>query len=309
MPSDRNATADTEGPGSSLRSVDRVVPAVRMLEGAGFPVNRPLPSAGLELLDPFLLLDEMAPVEVSPGKAIGAPAHPHRGFETVTYILQGEVEHRDSMGNHGIVGPGDVQWMTAGDGIVHSELPSERVQTQGGVGHGLQLWVNLPSELRRTRPKYQALLAEQIPTVRGDGWVASVIAGDVFDVSGPAQTHTPMTLARITVEPGASLSIPAADGHNAAIYAFGGQCLLGAERTQLNTNELAVFAPVGGDIAVSVRPAADASLDALVMTGQPIGEPIARSGPFVMNTDQEIADAIEDFHAGRMGTISASGSP
>ncbi|MEM8925666.1 MAG: pirin family protein [Actinomycetota bacterium] len=293
---------------TSTRAVDRIVSSISTLEGGGFPVNRPFPSPSLALLDPFLLLDEMAPVEVPPGEAVGAPAHPHRGFETVTYILQGEVEHRDSAGNHGIIGPGDVQWMTAGDGIIHSEMPSERVQTEGGVGHGLQLWVNLPAALRRTAPTYQGITADRIPTARGDGWEAQVVAGSMLGVDGPATTHTPIGYARVTIQPGAAVRVPAIDGHNAAVYAFSGRGELGPERSALGTNELAVFQPTGGDLLLAVPDDATDALDCLVLTGEPIGEPIARYGPFVMNTEEEIAEAIDDFNAGRMGSISATGT-
>ncbi len=298
-------TAETPAP---TRSVDRIVPSISTIEGGGFPVNRPFPSPALDVLDPFLLLDEMAPVEVPPGEAVGAPAHPHRGFETVTYILRGEVEHRDSVGNHGIIGPGDVQWMTAGDGIIHSEMPSERVQTEGGVGHGLQLWVNLPAELRRTAPTYQALTADRIPMARGDGWEARIVAGSMLGVDGPATTHTPIGYARVTIQPGATVRIPAADGHNAAVYAFSGRGELGADHTALASNELAVFEPAGGDLMLTVPLDAAEALDCLVLTGEPIGEPIARYGPFVMNTEDEIVEAIDDYNAGRMGTIAATGS-
>ncbi|MEM7342115.1 MAG: pirin family protein [Actinomycetota bacterium] len=299
------ASVDSAAP---TRRVARIVPSVSTLEGGGFPVNRPFPSPTLDLLDPFLLLDEMAPNEVPPGEAVGAPPHPHRGFETVTYILQGEVEHRDSAGNHGIIGPGDVQWMTAGDGIIHSEMPSERVQTEGGVGHGLQLWVNLPAELRRTAPRYQALTVDEIPTVSGDGWSAHVVAGSMLGVDGPADTHTPIGYARVTVQPGASMQIPATDGHAAAVYAFQGRAHLGEEGTELDTSQLAVFERDGGDLVLSVPVDVTEAFDALVLTGEPIGEPIARYGPFVMNTREEIVEAIDDFNAGRMGTITATGT-
>ncbi|MEM7271985.1 MAG: pirin family protein [Actinomycetota bacterium] len=310
------STADqtpTSAPGGSstgtgARKVARIVASTSTLEGGGFPVNRPFPGPELDVLDPFLLLDEMAPVEVPPGEAVGAPAHPHRGFETVTYILQGEVEHRDSAGNHGIIGPGDVQWMTAGDGIIHSEMPSERVQTEGGVGHGLQLWVNLPAHLRRTAPSYQALTADRIPVARGDGWAAHVVAGSMLGVEGPARTHTPIGYARVTVQPGATVRIPAPEGHTAAVYAFTGRGELGPDRVRLEPNHLAVFEPSGGDLELTVGANAADALDCLVLTGEPIGEPIARYGPFVMNTKEEIAEAIDDFNAGRMGTIAATGT-
>ena len=308
-PTTTTTTPTTTGPTStgSVRPVDRVIAASRTIEGGGFEVFRPFPTADLDLLDPFLLLDEMAPSHHEPGEAIGAPPHPHRGFETVTYVLRGEVEHRDSAGNHGLIGPGDVQWMTAGDGIVHSELPSERIQTEGGVGHGLQLWVNLPSSLRRTQPRYQALPSDRISTASGEGWRAHVVSGSFFGVDGPADTHTPVGVVRLTIEPGAAVQIPVADGHTAAVYAFEGSGRLGADAHWLPTNHLGVFERTDGDILVSVPDDEDRPLDALVLTGEPIGEPIARYGPFVMNTRAEIEEAIADFQAGRMGSIPAVG--
>ncbi|MFW2381079.1 MAG: pirin family protein [Acidimicrobiales bacterium] len=290
------------------RPVAGVVSATKTLEGGGFEVYRPFPTAALDLLDPFLLLDEMAPTHHKPGQAIGAPAHPHRGFETVTYVLAGEIEHRDSAGNHGVIGPGDVQWMTAGDGIIHSEMPSERIQTEGGLGHGLQLWVNLPSSLRRTTPKYQGLTNDQLARVDGDGWTAEVVAGSMLGVEGPAQTHTPVTYARVTVQPGSELTIPTPEGHTAAIYAFEGVGFVGRPGSQLEAHQLAVFERSEGDVVVSVPADAEGPLDVIVLTGEPIGEPIARYGPFVMNTAAEIEEAIADFNAGRMGSIPATGT-
>ncbi|MEM9651765.1 MAG: pirin family protein [Actinomycetota bacterium] len=290
------------------RPVQRIVPAVSTLEGGGFEVNRPFPTADADWFDPFLLLDEMAPSYHPPGQAVGAPPHPHRGFETVTYILRGEVEHRDSAGNHGIIGPGDVQWMTAGDGIVHSEMPSERVQTEGGHGHGLQLWVNLPAALRRTTPNYQSLPANTISSATGDGWRAEVVAGSLFGVTGPATTHTPIGYARITVDPGTTVRLPVADGHTALIYGFAGSGLVGDERTELAAQQLAVFERSTGDVILSVPVDAAEPFDGLVLTGQPIDEPMARYGPFVMNTRAELQEAIEDFNAGRMGSLAATGT-
>ncbi|MEM9607185.1 MAG: pirin family protein [Actinomycetota bacterium] len=290
------------------RPLERVVAATTTLEGGGFEVHRPFPTRALDWLDPFLLLDEMAPNRVEPGEAIGAPPHPHRGFETVTYVLRGEVEHRDSAGNHGLIGPGDVQWMTAGDGIVHSEMPSERVQREGGVGHGMQLWVNLPASLRRTQPHYQGLTNDQLARVDGDGWSAEVVAGSLLGVEGPARTHTPIGYARITVRPGSQLRIPVAAGHTAAVYAFAGSARVGEDAVRVAPQDLAVFARSGGDVLIAVPDGALAPFEAFVLTGEPIGEPIARYGPFVMNTPEEIDEAIADFNAGRMGSISATGT-
>ncbi len=290
------------------RPVAGIVAATSTLEGGGFLVYRPFPTPALNWLDPFLLLDEMAPVEYEPGEAIGAPPHPHRGFETVTYVISGEVEHRDSAGNHGIIGPGDVQWMTAGDGIVHSEMPSERVQTEGGVGHGLQLWVNLPSSLRRTAPKYQGITNDQLATAHGEGWTAEVVAGSMFGVSGPASSHTPIGYARVTIQPGTELRIPVADGHTAAVYAFAGTAAVGDSGTAVEPQQLAVFERSAGDVLISVSAGASGPLDAIVLTGEPINEPIARYGPFVMNTAEEVEEAFADFNAGRMGSIPATGT-
>lgn len=292
---------------TTVRPVREVIPARSTLEGGGFEVYRPFPGIEADWFDPFLLLDEMAPHDLPPGEAVGAPPHPHRGFETVTYVLRGEVEHRDSAGNQGVIGPGDVQWMTAGDGIVHSEMPSTRMQTQGGVGHGLQLWVNLPAALRRTPPAYQALLADELATATGPGWTAEVVAGSMFDVEGPARTHTPVGLARLTAEPGSTIWLPVPDGHTALVYAFDGAALL-ADQVLVGAQDLAVFDRSGGDVVVSVDDDADHAFDAVVLTGEPIGEPMARYGPFVMNTAAEIEEAVADFRAGRMGSIPAAGT-
>lgn len=292
---------------TDVRQVRQVIPASSTIEGGGFEVYRPFPGPSADWFDPFLLLDEMAPHHQPPGVAVGAPAHPHRGFETVTYILQGEVEHRDSAGNHGLIGPGDVQWMTAGDGIVHSEMPSTRIQTEGGVGHGLQLWVNLPAHLRRTTPRYQALEAAGMPVVEGDGWTAHVVAGSMFATTGPADTHSPVGFARITVEPGSTVRLPVTEGHTALVYSFDGVAIVGDGDTQLPANHLAVFAD-RGDVVVQVPVDAQGSFDGIVLTGEPIGEPMERYGPFVMNTRAELEEAVVDFNAGRMGSIAAVGS-
>ena len=290
------------------RRVERIVSARSTLEGGGFEVYRPFPTPDADWFDPFLLLDEMAPNYQEPGEVVGAPPHPHRGFETVTYVLQGEVEHEDSAGNHGLIGPGDVQWMTAGDGIIHSEMPSARVQTEGGIGHGLQLWVNLPAALRRTAPTYQALPADKLASAAGDGWTAEVVAGSMLGVEGPATTRTPVGYARVTIQPGASLSIPVELGHTALVYSFAGSAVLGDDGSELRPQQLAAFDRSEGPLVLSVDEAADAAFDCLVLTGQPIDEPMVRYGPFVMNTAAEIDEAISDFNAGRMGSIAATGS-
>ncbi len=290
------------------RAAVRIVPATHTLEGAGFGVYRPFPTPALDLLDPYLLLDEMEPIDHAPGEARGAPDHPHRGFETVTYMLDGEFEHRDSRGNHGTIRAGDVQWMTAGDGIIHSEMPSRRIQTEGGRFHGFQIWVNLPREKKRATPRYQSLQAAEITTLEGTGWRARIIAGSLLGVDGPAATHTPIGAAHITVEPGGRIEIPVPDGHNAGVYAFSGSGSAGDPPTPLPERSLAVFERGGEAVVVEAVSDAASTLEALVLTGRPLDEPVARYGPFVMNTRDELIEAIEDYNAGRMGSIEPAGS-
>ena len=293
---------------TNTRTPIMIVPASSTLEGGGFEVYRPFPGQVADWFDPFLLLDEMAPNHHSPGEAVGAPAHPHRGFETVTYIFRGEVEHHDSAGNHGLIGPGDARCMTAGAAIIHSEMPSARIQTNGGVSHGIQLWINLPAALRRTTPKYQALTADQMSSVSGPGWTAEIVAGSLLDHVGPAHTHTPVGLGRVEIQPGSSLRIPATDGHTALVYAFAGHATVGAPGEPLPPHHLAVLGHGGGDIALTVSADAAEPFHCLVLIGEPINEPMVRYGPFVMNTKAEIQEAISDFNAGRMGTIAAIGA-
>jgi quercetin 2,3-dioxygenase len=207
---------------ATARPVTEIVDAVETLEGGGFLVHRPFPTATLDMIDPFLLLDEMGPIDVAPGEALGAPDHPHRGFETVTYMLDGEVEHRDSAGNHGVIGTGDVQWMTAGSGVVHSEMPGARMQRDGGKSHGLQLWVNLPRAAKMTPPRYQDLRAADIPTVAREGITAKVIAGEALGVVGPANTHVPILYVHAHVDAGATLELDVPSDMNAFAYVLAG---------------------------------------------------------------------------------------
>lgn len=289
------------------RNVSQVVAAHRQLEGAGFAVYRPFPSTSLEMLDPFLMLDEKEPTDYQPGEAKGAPDHPHRGFETVSYVLEGETEHMDSLGNQGVIRKGDVQWMTAGDGIIHSEMPSQKIRTGGGRVHGFQLWVNLPAIHKRTTPRYQAITADQIPLVEGDGWRAIVIAGEVLGARGPAGTHTPICYSHITLTPTGSLELELPGDHQIGLYVFNGAGLFGAKQTRVQEHEMAVFEPGDGTVHLSAAdPCSDTEI--LLMAGRPIGEPVARHGPFVMNTEAEVFQAMKDYEAGRMGKIVPTGT-
>ena len=298
-------------PRAVARPVAGVVPAHHAVEGAGFEVWRPFPgSLGLHVADPFLLLDQLGPVDYQPDEAKGAPWHPHRGFETVTYVLDGEIAHHDSNGGGGVIGEGDTQWMTAGAGILHDELPSERALRAGGRSHGVQLWVNLPSHLKFTPARYQPLTGDHLTLLTSDdgGALVRLIAGDLAGHRGPGVTHTPITYAHVTLEPGAQLTTPWAPDFNAMAYVLEGRGFAGTEARPVADHDLVVF---GDGDSVTLRGAdrqrGDApAFEVLLLGGLPIREPIAHYGPFVMNTRQEILDAIDDFQAGRMGVVPAT---
>ncbi|TAM87734.1 pirin family protein, partial [bacterium] len=288
------------------RSIETIVPAPQFEEGGGFIVHRPFPTAQIDHVDPFLLLDEMGPVTYGKGEAIGAPDHPHRGFETVTYLLAGEMQHRDSAGHAGALRPGDVQWMTAGAGVVHSEMPSDAMMRDGGAMHGFQIWVNLPRADKMTRPRYQEIPGERIPSWRSADGRASVkvISGDVESTRAVIETHTPIVFLHLTLEPGASFTQPIAAGFNAFAFIFEGALEAGGSTGVVRPHAAAIFGHDGD--AVTLRAAqGHEALQALLLAGKPIGEPVARYGPFVMNTRQEITQAFDDFQSGRMGHIPA----
>ena len=278
---------------------------VETLEGAGFLVRRPFPQAGLSEFDPFLLLDEMGPMELAPGQAKGAPDHPHRGFETVTYMLAGALEHKDSRGNAGRLGPGDVQWMTAGAGVVHSEMPGADFARRGGTMHGFQLWVNLPRRDKLMRPRYQEIPAEKIPTARTpDGLVTvKVIAGESLGAHSLIETRTPIIYLHFRMEPGGSISQPVPREYNCFAYVVEGEGLFGREQGGAGDGQMILFARDGDAASITDHAGATSTLDVLLGGGVPLGEPAARYGPFVMNTREEIYQAIEDYRSGRMGEI------
>jgi len=289
------------------RPVAEVITAHRQLEGGGFTVRRPFPGElSLAESDPFVLLDQVGPQLNGPGDAKGAPWHPHRGFETVSYVLDGEIAHHDTNGGGGVIGEGDTQWMTAGAGILHDELPTERMYRGGGPAHAVQLWVNLPSALKMTPPRYQAITGDSLRllTSHDGGTLIRLIAGDVAGFAGPGATYTPITYAHATLAPGAELSLPWNPAFNAMVYVLTGSGLAGAERRPLDDGQLAVFGP-GDHVIVAAPERRDEPLDVLLLGGQPIGEPITQYGPFVMNTRAEIITAIEDYQAGRLGIIPA----
>jgi redox-sensitive bicupin YhaK (pirin superfamily) len=292
------------------RPVRRVVQSSRQLEGAGFEIWRPFPGAvRLAEADPFLLLDQLGPLLNGPGEAAGAPWHPHRGFETVSYVMDGEISHHDTNGGGGVIAEGETQWMTAGSGILHDELPTERAYRLGGPAHAVQLWVNLPSALKFTPARYQAITRDDLVLLASDdgGALLRLIAGDLAGHQGPGVTHTPITYLHATVAPGARLSLPWSTDFNAMAYVLTGQGTAGPQQRPVRDHELVEFGP--GDNLV-LRAADRMSggwdaLDVLLLGGMPIREPIAHYGPFVMNTRDEITQAITDYQAGRLGIIPA----
>ena len=288
-----------------IRSVARVVPSTETTEGEGFIVHRPFPTRALVDFDPFLLLDRMGPFDAAPGEAKGAPDHPHRGFETVTYMLDGEFEHEDSMGNKGKLAAGDVQWMTAGAGVVHSELPSARIRKEGGRVHGFQLWVNLPKRDKMMRPRYQDVPSSKIPVAKnGDGSVtAKVIAGEAFGVRAVIDTRTPIEYLHFELRPGAKVVQPLPNGHNAFAFVISGVGRFGSDGREARENDAVFFETDGDEVAIEASADAKGPLSVLLIAGQPLGEPVARYGPFVMNTVEEIQQAFDDFRNGRMGRI------
>ena len=294
--------------GEPSRPVVDVVDAPSFLEGEGFKVRRATAGINLSLADPFLMLDHMGAVEYAPGEAKGAPDHPHRGFETVTYMVDGKIRHRDSYGGGGIITDGATQWMTAGSGVVHSEMPTEDLLQSGGLFHGVQLWVNLPAAQKWTPPAYQDLESAQVGLVASEdaGAVVRLIAGDLGGMSGPGVTRTPITYAHATLAPGARLRTRWRPEFNALAYVLSGRGTVGAERRPIHEGQLAVF---GDGAAVELGSNATqeekdrAGLEVLLLGGLPIREQVSWYGPFVMNTKEEIIEAIEDYQAGRMGSI------
>ena len=283
----------------ATRSVIQLVRATPQLEGEGMIVTRPFPTARLDHVDPFLLLDRMGPVSPGPGEAKGAPDHPHRGFETVTYILEGAVEHGDSQGNHGRIGPGDVQWMTAGSGVIHSEMPSQEIRRDGGRMHGFQLWVNLPRRDKMMKPRYQEVHAADIPSATSaDGKVTvTVIAGESLGKRAAIDTRTPIIYLRVRLEPEAHFAQPIPATYNAFAFVIDGEATFGDRLAR--ENDMVRFDQDGDEVAM----ASDNGADLLLIAGVPLGEPVARYGPFVMNTPGEIRQAMLDYQSGRFGEI------
>ena len=282
-------------------------------EGEGFPVRRAFAGVDLRLLDPFIHMDQMGEVEYAPGEPKGTPWHPHRGFETVTYMLDGLLRHQDSHGGGGLISDGDTQWMTAGSGLLHIETPPEHVVMSGGLFHGFQLWVNLPRAKKWSPPRYQDIKAVNVALVRSPdgGALMRVIAGQVGEHVGPGSTHTPISIVHATLSPGAEMRLPWRADFNALVYALAGKGSISAAGRPLSMGQLAVLG-TGDTVTVRadvMQESRSPNLDVLVLGGEPIREPVAAHGPFVMNTRAELIQAFEDFQAGKLGTIPADPHP
>src|SRR5712691_8631701 len=303
----RKALRTEEKQTNEGRTVAGIVNSIETLEGGGFLVRRPFPKASFSDFDPFLLLDEMGPMDVGPGEAKGAPDHPHRGFETVTYLLSGDMEHRDSRGHAGRLRPGDVQWMTAGAGVVHAEMPSREFAQTGGRMHGFQLWVNLPSRDKMMNPRYQEISNSQIPKATSvDGLVTvSVIAGGAMGQRAVIETRTPIIYLHYRIKPGGAAIQKVPGAYNAFAYIVEGKGLFGAEGERADDGQMVLFGQDGDEVRIENPSDAKATLEVLLIAGVPLNEPVARYGPFVMNTEGEIRQAIEDYRLGKMGAINS----
>ncbi len=300
------AKVPTPAPESVDRPVRSVTTAPRGVEGEGFPVRRAFAGVDQADLDPFIHMDQMGEVDYAPGEPRGTDWHPHRGFETVTYMIDGTFQHQDSHGGGGVITDGATQWMTAGGGILHIETPPEELVISGGLFHGIQLWVNLPSKDKMVTPAYQNLEADRVTLLSSPdgGALVRLIAGDVAGFHGPGSTHTPITVAHATLAPGAQLVVPWRPDFNALAYVLSGAGTAGPAGRPIESGQLVVFGP--GD-SLTVTAHRSQPLDVLLLGGQPIREPVAAYGPFVMNTRAELLTAVEDFQAGRLGTVPADG--
>ncbi|MCL2541104.1 MAG: pirin family protein [Nocardioidaceae bacterium] len=297
------------GLGDQPRPVWKVTTAPKGYEGEGFPVRRAFAGIDPQQLDPFIHMDQMGEVEYAPGEPKGTPWHPHRGFETVTYMIDGVMDHHDNHGGGGSITNGDTQWMTAGSGILHIEAPPEWLVQKGGLFHGIQLWVNLPRAAKLNDPRYQDIHSGEVRllTSADAGALVRVIAGEVDGHAGPGSTYTPMSLVHATIEPGARLELPWPVEHNALVYVLSGRGSVGLDRQPVEMGQTAVLG--AGDYltvdAAGSQESRSPKLEVLVLGGRPIREPLAWAGPFVMNTKAEVLAAYEDFQKGRFGHIPA----
>lgn len=281
----------------TARKILQIITSQSTVEGGGFKVRRPFPTQHVDHIDPFLLLDEMGPADYAPHKAVGAPSHPHRGFETVTYLLSGAMVHEDSIGTRAVIKPGGVQWMTAGSGVIHSELPTDDMMALGGRMHGFQLWVNLSADRKMIPPRYQGYDANELAqTDLPNGGLLKVVAGTVLGVTGPVETTSPMTYAHAVMQANETIEwIPDAS-HTALVHVFDGEVTVNDQKVV--SGQMVVFERSTGTVKISTDVANVESAQVLILGGAPLNEPVVRYGPFVMNTRQEIVDAVNDYQNG-----------
>jgi redox-sensitive bicupin YhaK (pirin superfamily) len=285
----------------SPRSIRTIVTGERVQVAPGFFVRRALPVDTIDMIDPWLMLDHMGPLDVAPGRAGGVPEHPHRGFEPITYLISGAVEHRDSAGNHVVVRSGDVNWMTAGSGITHSELPPEDLLRDGGRLHGFQIWLNLPREHQLTTPRIQHFTASQIPTVMLGDVRVKVIAGELLGTTAAIYTHSPVIYLHLTIPAGNEATVPVPENFNMFAFAAEGRGWTGMDKMELKDGQLALYGATGDSVMLGAG--ADSALDVLLIGGAPLNQPVFSYGPFVMSTRQEIVQAMEEYQAGKFGVI------
>ncbi|HEY4613763.1 MAG TPA: pirin family protein [Bacteroidota bacterium] len=286
----------------TVRSVEKIVQSVRVEVAPNFRVRRPLPLNDIQMIDPFLLLDHFGPQTIQPNEGGGVPEHPHRGFIAITYLLDGYIEHKDSIGNSVLIGPGDLDWMVTGAGLVHSELFDANFKQRGGIMHGFQIWLNLPRAHKLTAPSLSPVTAQDIPVVRTrEGAAVKILAGEFEGKRSSVKTFSPVLLYHVQLPPGSNVDIPIPASFNAFAYGMAGSATIGTEQQTLSLGELALFRNDGD--AVSVRAPQNESADILLVGGEPLNEPVATYGPFVMNTDGEIRQTILDYQSGKFGSI------
>ncbi|WP_295137078.1 pirin family protein [uncultured Reyranella sp.] len=287
---------------SNKRQLISIHDAFRTLEGDGFEVRRAIPSNAYEAIGPFIFLDQFGPIDVRPGEAKGASAHPHAGIETLTLLLEGSQTHKDSLGNVSSMRPGEVQWMRAGRGVVHDESPDEQLRREGGHVHGVQLWINMPKGSKHAEPAYRHVKASEIPTVTADEGrvVARLVAGSLGDLRGPITTSGAPFVVHASLKAGACVELPAGSPAELGIYVMGGAARIGGDDRRIEACQLARL--TAGD---SLEIVAAEDSEVLLVGGDPLDAPILRHGPFVMNSIDELERAVRDYHAGRMGQVPA----
>jgi quercetin 2,3-dioxygenase len=282
-------------------TIRQLVPVAQVMEGEGFLVNRPFPTRGLSYIDPFLLVDEFGPVNFKAGEAKGTGAHPHKGFEILSYILKGGFNHQDSLGNTASLGAGDVQWMTSGRGVIHKEQPIDAFKQRGGEMHGFQVWINLPAAKKNIEPTYQEIRASKIPTFIGENFNVKVLIGNAFGTASPIKTNTPVEYHHYTLQPNAELELAAHADHNTFLYPISGTLLVN-DGEEIAHGKMPWFNHDGESVRVKNTSSGDAA-EFIFFSGKPIGEPVARYGPFVMNTEKELEQAFMEYQSGAMGTL------